>query len=530
LLLLSLLVQSRADRGLTGSVASNEGQPTNYMAANMATTKATGGMMLPNNWQNPGYPDHDFLIVSSPTQKKVVYTKLTKEKSKDGIVYHLINGGLIEPKGLALDRNRGFLYIADSGAQTIWRYTIIVTDSGSTLETTHIRTPIVEDCGPVEFVTLDDAGNLFYSSPKTNNINKIPFEVMLKISSGEFQPLNSTVVIVSQKTLQSAEMKPSPMASTVVTVAMENVGDRLKNSANLPEEPLEDAPEPVPKILSIYEASLNSHVSKPGAIVADGEDLYWTNTQDGAKAGTVVKGQVNPHVVAKDPFSDNTAKHDSKSTGPAAYPAEALTKMSNGASAIAKTDKRLFFIRNGDVSKSESVSGLLLSDAGTNTGIILDFVKNCGPMDEEEKVDCVQHPTALAWDRDETIYVADEAQNRVYSFPTGRFMANVPLTEAVKVQGPFSMVIMHSEDPCFTGSTADEEGVHTQPPPEDLEAMHADDPAFLAVSSETATASNATDAAAAPKMHSSRQHIVQDRPGSSRIDLHSAAPASLLVA
>merc|ERR1719199_1620019 len=166
-------------------------------------------------------------------------------QSSERRTFSLIDTGLTEPRGLAFDHERGFLYIADSGAEKIFRYTVIIEpddqarahSGGRKLSITHVQLIMAQDCGPVEWVTVDDAGNLFYSAPRTNNINKISTEVMSKLSTGEVQA--SALVIVPEKSLEGNEAASNLMA-------LSSAGDTLPTNA----PPVE------PKILSIYEAKL----------------------------------------------------------------------------------------------------------------------------------------------------------------------------------------------------------------------------------------------------------------------------------
>merc|ERR1719316_2532964 len=63
-----------------------------------------------------------FLFVSSPAEKKVCWTELNNFKSTEGRVHPLIDSGLEAPTGIALDRIRGHLYVADYAAKKIFRY------------------------------------------------------------------------------------------------------------------------------------------------------------------------------------------------------------------------------------------------------------------------------------------------------------------------------------------------------------------------------------------------------------------------
>lgn len=353
----------------------------------------------------PALTPKQFLMISSPTEKKIVWTTLKNLESGEGRAYALVDSGLSEPKGLAFDHKRGHLYVADSGAQKIFRYTVLADVSGADpkLTTSGVRLTITQG-HPVDYVTLDDTGNLFYTAPDTNNINKIPAAVMDKVAKGEFRPMS--LQIVSEKVLEAKQAAAKALAAK----------KRANESNPLPT----DAPNIHPHIYSMYEAKLNPHVSQPASVWADGPDLYWTNTREGLTAGTVVKGQVDPQ--------SNSSKN-----GPAPFPAVAITNVSAGAYYLCKSEKVMFFTRNGTLPNTGLVTGLL---EGPN--ILIDFVQK------------LQKPRGLVWDKDQTMYVADEGNGAVWSFPAGRMMANAPLTKTVTMKGAYGLVLLSSKDPAFT--------------------------------------------------------------------------------
>jgi len=366
----------------------------------------------------PAMEAQQFLIVSSPSEKKVAWTTLLNFESKEGRPFPLIDSGLVEPRGISYDRKRGHLYVADSGAQKIFRYTIVPVISGvsTSLVTTGVRMTISQG-HPVDAVTITDSGDLFYTAPDTNNINKIPAKVMAKISNG--QVTAAALQIISQKTLQFQET----MAARVL--AMNQAKTAAEKSRALPVDPTP----PQPNILSIYEGSLNPHVSLPTALLADGQDLYWANKQSGTTAGTVVKGASHPKSVAS-------------SSGPSAFPALALSNVSEAAFGIGKTEQILFFTRTGVAANTGVVSALLLG-----SDIMIDVSKD------------LQAPRGLIWDRDDTMYVADETLGNVWSFPCGRMMSNIPLTKALHMDGAHSLALVSSSDPAFLANEVEPGGL-----------------------------------------------------------------------
>jgi len=305
-------------------------------------------------------------------------------------------------------------YIADSGAKAIFRYSLVPVLSGTapSLTTSGVRLTVSKG-HPVESVTIDDDGNLFYTNPDTNNINKIAAKVLEEIGHGAIKA--SDLQIISEKTMEaqllvsSLRTKKKPAQNTLPV----------------------DLPPPRPYILSYYEARLNPRVSKPASLLADGKDLFWVNQKDGTTAGTIVKGEVNPKAVIS-------------TAGPQPFPAVALTNISDSAYGIGKTDKVVFFTRNG----KEPYLGVL-SALKLGTDIIIDLSKD------------LQGPRGLVWDRDNTMYVADETTGIIWSFPSGRLMANVPLAKVVHMQGAYGLAVFSSEDPGWHANQRQPTGSHS---------------------------------------------------------------------
>jgi len=351
-----------------------------------------------------------FVFVSSTAEKKIIYTVRQDLVPGETTPFTLIDHGLKSPKSLAFDQNNGFLYIADSGAEKIFRHTVILDSTGHGLTTTHFQLTVVKNCGPVEWITLDDAGNLFYSAPKTNNINKVSAEVLAKLTTGEIQA--HSLVVMSQKVVEAQQLATD--LKTKIWKSQGNASNALQPT---------DPPPFAPHILSIYEAKLNPHVAQPGAIWAEGADLFWTNQKDGTTAGTVVQGQANPKVV--------TTK-----TGPAPFPAKALTKISSGAVGLAKANGVIFFSHKEALGGATAVTGLVVG-----TDVVLKFVSSLGSA------------RSLVSDRERTMYVADEIHGKVWQFPTGRVMANAPLSLTVSVKGAFGLAFASSAAPCFTDAS-----------------------------------------------------------------------------
>lgn len=362
-----------------------------------------GGVPAGENYDDAEAPlmaPKQFMIMSAPTEKKVVWTTLHNMESKEGRAFSLIDSGLVQPMGIAFDRKNGLLYVADVGAKKILSYKIRVDTAGTggpELVVSGLGYVVCQGHA-VEWLTVDKFGNLFYTAPDTNNINKISTNVLGQLALGTIRP--TALQVISQKSLE-----------------IEQTVEKRFNKSSKKEGQEEDKKVVQPHILSIYEAKLNPHVSEPASIWADGDDLYWTNMKDGKKAGTVVRGEVDPHL----------SKNES------AFPADALSTVSSHAYGLGKAHGMMFFTRNGSIPGTGLVSGFYESTPEN----VLDFETT------------IAKPRGLAFDGDATMYVADEAMGQVWSFPVGRFMAEAPLSLVVKMKGCYDITIMSTADPCY---------------------------------------------------------------------------------
>jgi sugar lactone lactonase YvrE len=359
----------------------------------------------------------DFMLIASPSMGKVSYTELEEFRSKSGVASPLITTGLKTPMGVAFDKDRGFLYVADKGAKAIYRYLILVNTANghNTLVSTGERLTMMQGHA-VEWITCDTKGNLLYTAPDSNNINKITVPVMGQIADGLFKP--EALVIVSEKTKQVEAAK--------------------RKAQEIAEHKPVDEPALKPDILRVYEATDNPLVSAPAALWASPPYLFWTNTKNGKKAGTVVKG-----------FLDPTAKDLVKNgTGPPHFWAKSLTFASDGAYALAQQGTTMFFTQNSTDGTHGLVSALLLT-----TGDVIDIVTN------------LEAPRGLAWDGDETMFVADEVSGVIWSFPAGRYMVDPPMRQVVTMAGAYGLTILSKHDPCFQHTTHMKTNQAVAPPP-----------------------------------------------------------------
>jgi hypothetical protein len=334
---------------------------------------------------------------------KVVYTPLSNFQSATGETYALIDSNLDQPCGLAYDTKRGYLYVADRGAKSIFRYTTFVDTKilrdgtiSRSLSTDSTRLTILKGHG-VEWVTVDDNGDVFYSANDTKNVNKISADTMSVLSTGAVSA--DSLQVVSEKEMEGAAS-----------------GDVTKSTNAESTDTETDTSEPTPKIEALYESSANPHVSTPAGLATDGLRLVWGNGADGQSSGSVVLGQVNPQ------FNAGATTY---------FKATALSNISDAVSGVCKANGIVLFT---------TTSGELygVSQEGGS-----EYAYTSGLTD----------PKGCVWDGDNTAYVASD--NQVYSFAAGVLTTAASLTSVVAFEGAFGVAVLTESDEAFASSLDD---------------------------------------------------------------------------
>jgi len=341
-----------------------------------------------------------FLFVSSPAERKVVYTELRNFKSSTGRTYALVDSGLVEPKGLAFDGKRSFLYIADAGSGRIVRYKVLVQrdqySGGTSLITDGVQLCIMRGA-PVEWVSVDQNGDVYFADTGKRTVNRIPVQVIERIAEGLYT---------------CAELQVRPWTAAMQARLRDAIDD-----AEAGDDIPRDAPTTEPVIFSVFEGAQNPHVSIPGGVVSDTVRLYWTNTVNGGRAGSVVQGQIIPDASAITPNPPS--------------PSKVLANNTETAYGMTRSNTMVFYTAN------KTGSGYVY---GVKGGQVYAFVSN------------LIQPRGLVWDGDNTVYVADQVGNKVFSFPSGRLMDDAPLLDTVSMTGAFGLALFSKSDPAFEGS------------------------------------------------------------------------------
>jgi len=349
----------------------------------------------------PQLTPQQFLFVSSPTQGKIVYTEIRNFQSISGRTFPLVDSGLGQPCGIAFDRQRGNLYVADRQFNKIFRYYVFVDQSGPTtkLATDGVQITILENT-PVQWVAVDPAGDVLYSDTVAKTINKIPASTVDLLASGEISASQLVPVSIADQQAQAL------------------VAVQTSNSSGATLDTTDDSTLPQANILVLYEAKSNPNVVTPAGIATDGVRLYWANSAGGTTGGTAVQGEVQPSRLVQFP-----------GTNAPSFQSLSLTNATDSAQGVVRSNKMLFFSSNA--SGNGAVYGV------TESGQPLAFVQG------------LSSPTGLVWDGDQTVFVADTAASTVYSFPIGRIADSMPLTRSVVLNGAMGLALLSAQDPAF---------------------------------------------------------------------------------
>merc|ERR1719506_910393 len=321
-----------------------------------------------------------YLLISSPREMKVVYSVVTPGKAAGSQVAPVVDSGLLGPEGIAVDRVRGILYIADPPSQKIFSYQLRV--SNQLLVSDGKQVTIVEG-QEVVWLSVDSHGNLYYTSALSNEVLSIDRAVLSKIQSDEI-----TASALKTESQHAAD------------VAKELAANKALEQENLP------TPRPAlkPTIHVLYsKMEGEDSASAPAGISAEGITVYWGNGASGTTLGAMIAGQMHPAE------GQSVVK---------------LGSNTNTAYGVCTSSNSVFY-----TDKTQFVYG----------------VKKAGGT-PEKMTTMLQSPRGLAWDGDGTVFVADQAANMVYSFPSGR-IAPASLTRTTSLHDAFGLAIVSKDDP-----------------------------------------------------------------------------------
>eukprot|EP00746_Dinoflagellata_sp_MGD_P014801 gnl/MRDRNA2_/MRDRNA2_132596_c0_seq1.p1 gnl/MRDRNA2_/MRDRNA2_132596_c0~~gnl/MRDRNA2_/MRDRNA2_132596_c0_seq1.p1 ORF type:complete len:405 (-),score=88.88 gnl/MRDRNA2_/MRDRNA2_132596_c0_seq1:97-1311(-) len=337
-----------------------------------------------------------FLLISSPMEKKICYTALEDFKATPtGAVSPLIDSGLMSPQGIAVDKVGGFLYVADMDAKKIFRYALVVKEGK--LMTTGVQLTVVTGKVP-RWVAVDMRQNIYYSDPENGLVGKLDFGTIEQIASGE-------ITAEDLVTIQEKEEEALKAAEAQADLS------KMKVPPTAP-------PEPKPEMMLLYQKGANPHVARPSGIATNSVNVFWGNEGSGTSAGAVVAGEVDPAAPAVSTSGEGQSSQ--------AFSSTVLAVNTNKVFGVTITHNAVVF-----ADAARSVYGVPMTG-----GPVATFT------------DQLEAPRGLVWDGDGTVYVADQAGSVVYSFPSGK-LAATKASRVVDLHDAFGLALLSASDPGY---------------------------------------------------------------------------------
>jgi len=231
--------------------------------------------LAPTTYTGDDFGPPVFLLMSSPTEKKVSYIEVSGLRTVvNSTVRALVDSGLSSPHGLAIDSEANRLYVADLGLQKIVMYNIHPIHCGLDIPTTDLRcdgyTGYILGVKGVQvtvlqgvtsnWVAVDEKGGLFYTDQESNSVNRLGRQALVLLQSGQLPA--SKVTRLTQRNMQAlvAADKAASLGSKEHIALLAEVASELKKS-----------------VTTLYQKDASANVGVPaGLAVKDGE-ILWAN-------------------------------------------------------------------------------------------------------------------------------------------------------------------------------------------------------------------------------------------------------------
>lgn len=340
------------------------------------------------------------LLISSPMERKVSYTMVKDFKSVGGVVLPILDAGLISPYGIAWDGPRSALYICDGALRKIFRVNLKAFKclrQCKGLEY-HLRTEgnryTVAEGVIAQWASVDNDGNLFFTDQETNSVNKLPVEVIDKITKEQMLPKDLRKT--SEPEAEGEEAIKEKMGTSTIAHP--------------------------PSIYQLYEKDVSPNVGTPAGVIADGTELYWTNQVGGFSSGAVAEGKTSPRV-----------KKISESEDKPTFPSVKITNNTASAYGITLTSSKIVY--------TDTAHNVWSCSRGTGETVAL--------------TRGLLKPRGIVWDGDNTVFVADQEGNSIVSMPVGLLKAGAPVTHTLDIHAPFGMGMVSSKDPIWDDLASD---------------------------------------------------------------------------
>lgn len=368
-----------------------------------------------NSFKNPMKPvfmPPTMLLISTPMERKVSYAQISNFKSVGGVVLPILDSGLSGPFGISWDGPRSALYIADAALRKIFRVKLKAFKCARQCKGIEYQLAVdgnqftVVENVMSQWVDVDGKGNLYFTDQETNSVNKLPVETITKIIKGNVDPKD-----LKRTTEPEAEGEEAAKENAEETEALSGSTTVTTTRG--------------PSIFSLYEKDVSPNVGTPAGVTVSGSQLYWTNQVGGFSSGSVSYGKTDP-----------TVKQPSDNDGKPSFPSIKFTNNTGAAYGVALTTSKVIF-----TDTSHTVWA-----ASRGSGEVVALTQN------------MLKPRGVVWDKDNTVFVADQEGNFVVSLPCGLLKTGAPTSHVVDIHSPFGIALVDPSDPIWLPIIAKEGG------------------------------------------------------------------------
>jgi len=216
----------------------------------------------------------NFLVVSSPRLARIVALPLQDNQKKQQEPIVVVETGLKQPQGIAIDQNRRRLYVADVGARNVLYYDFNLVNGEVVTQADPV---VVADNVEAHWVAVDGVGNVFFTEERVSQIFRIPAPKGVR---GKPKP-------VAIYTSEMSERVSSPGGIAVddfnVWWGNKELGTQVGALIVAPQEPPAAAPQDSMKVLASVTDRVNGVCVAAGNVFFMSDEILATR-----KAGGVV--------------------------------------------------------------------------------------------------------------------------------------------------------------------------------------------------------------------------------------------------
>lgn len=269
-----------------------------------------------------------------------------------------------------------------------------------------------------------ELGNLYVADPGASSV----YCYRLALVGGKLTTVSSRMTILTNRSVDWISVDPddsgvlfsdrkSNTINKINAVTLDDIYLGDVSAEDLPVDHINDAlteSRPLqPRILEIYNASSSQHVLSPSAVLSDGMRLFWLNSAPSDQSGELVQAMSIPKV-------NTTGAQTAPLVSPSGFVPDALAS------------SRTHMFWSGENPSAGTASIFATGKAGGHH--VYNMEVN------------LARPRGLAWDGDNTLFVADEARGNVYSMPVGKLEVGPPLTKAMALQGAVGVAVIFDSD------------------------------------------------------------------------------------